>query len=342
MKPHRLPVLRRASPIIALALLSLSAAHTQAQTLSEVRSLLRADRGAEAMALVDKRLAAEPQQLDALVGKVEALLHNNSDSKRFDAAVELAERCVQQHPNAARCHNALGDAVASKALSGGMMTAMRSAGRIRDAYQTAVSLDAQLPEARFSLLQYYLQAPAIVGGGMGKARAFADESAKLLAQDGPLFLALVAVADKKWGEAERLVLSVKAATDSETAERQNGLLQGLGFGLLQDKKAAESQRVFAQLQTRDPKSAVAVFGLGRAAQEQGQHAQAIGHYERAMALKPAAHHHFRMAQCHQAAGNATAALAAYERALAFKPPLSEKQRNEATEQVTQLKAAAKG
>lgn len=325
-----------ASPItIVLAFLLTSPA--AAQTLAEARTLLRADRVAEAVALADKRLAAEPNHLEALVAKVEATLQSKADN-RLDAAVTLAERCVAQHPTAARCHGALGDAVASKALSAGMISAMRSAGRIRDAYQKAVSLDGQLAEARFNLLQYYLQAPAIVGGGVGKARELADESAKALPQEGPLFQALVALADKKVADAERLALSVKAAADSDIGERQNGVLQAVGFAHFQAKQISDAQRVFASLLSRDPKNDVAAFGLGRTAQEQGQHAAAVGHYERAIAIKPAAHHHFRMAQCHQAAGDKAAALAAYERALAFKPPLSDKQRSEATEQVAALKS----
>ncbi len=325
-----------ASPI-AIALAFLLTTPVAAQTLLEARALLRADRVADAMALADKRLAAEPNHPEALVAKVEATLQGKADN-RLDAAVALAERCVAQHPNAARCHNALGDAVASKALSAGMVSAMRSAGRIRDAYQKAVSLDGQLAQARFNLMQYYLQAPAIVGGGTDKARELADESAKVLPQEGPVLHALVALADKKVADAERLALSVKAPADSETAERQLGVLQGAGFLHLQAKHFADAQRVFALVLARDPKNETAAFGLGRTAQEQGQHAAAIGHYERAIALKPAAHHHFRMAQCHQAAGDKAAALAAYERALAFKPALSDKQRNEATEQATALKS----
>lgn len=314
----------------------------QAQTLAEVRSLLRADRVADAHAVVDKRLAVDPHHVEALVGKVEALLQAGTDSKRLDAAIEIAERCVQQHPSAARCHNAMGDAVATKALTSGMLAAVRLAGRIRDAYQQAIALDARLADARFSLLQYYVQAPAVVGGGIDKARAFAGESARLLPQDGPLFQGVVAIADKQFGDAERLLMSVKAAPDTDAAERQNGLLRSLGFALLQDKKPAESQRVFALLQGRDPKDATTVFGLGRAAQEQGQCAQAIGHYERAIALKAAAYQHFRLAQCLQATGNPAAALASFERALAFKPPLNDKQRSEATERVSELKAASRG
>jgi tetratricopeptide (TPR) repeat protein len=331
--PH--PTRALASPItVVLAFFLTSSA--AAQTLSEARALLRADRVADAMALADKRLAAEPMHLEALVAKVEATLQGKTDN-RLDAAVALAERCVAQHPNAARCHTALGDATASKALSAGMLSAMRLAGRIRDAYQKAVSLDGQLPEARFNLLQYYLQAPAIVGGGVDKARELADESAKALPQEGPLFLALVAMAEKKVAEAERLALGMKAAADSDAAERQTGVLQAVGFAHMQAKRPADAQRVFALLLSRDPKNDVAAFGLGRTAQEQGQHAAAIGHFERAIALKAAAHHHFRMAQCHQAAGDKAAALAAYERALAFKPPLSDKQRGEATEQLAALK-----
>ena len=51
----------------------------------------------------------------------------------------------------------------------GMMSKMSMAPKLRNAFETAVKLDPSLTEARSALIEYYLQAPSMVGGGADKA-----------------------------------------------------------------------------------------------------------------------------------------------------------------------------
>ncbi len=59
-----------------------------------------------------------------------------------------------------------------------MMSKMSMAPKLRDAFEKTVQLDPNNLDARESLLQFYLQAPSVVGGGKDKAQAQAREIAK--------------------------------------------------------------------------------------------------------------------------------------------------------------------
>jgi len=308
----------------------------QPASATEYSALMKAKKFAEAERAASTKLAQEPANAEAMAARTEAILAAGSEN-RIEEAVKQAEQCVAAHATYARCHLAVGKALGSKAMNGGIMSAMGYAGTIRDSFKKAVELDPRDQDARFSLLQFYMMAPGIMGGGTGKAEALAAQTTAINAEAGKLMQATLDLAADRIVKAEAATLSARPGDDAELQERQEGLLFGIGMKYLADKKFADGERVFRDAQKRFPDGDLALYGLSRASQEQGRHREALSALEQVLVKTPRPHIHYRMAQSLQALGDKAKAAAAFEKALAFKTGLSKKMRSDAEEQLKALK-----
>jgi hypothetical protein len=131
----------------------------------EYTALFKARNYAQLTTATGAVLAKEPDNANALIAKARLLTVVAPDT-RMDEAVALAEKCVAAHPRSAACHVGLGETLGIKAIRKGILSSLGSAGTIRESFKTAVELDPQNMAARFDLLQYYMQAPGIVGACM--------------------------------------------------------------------------------------------------------------------------------------------------------------------------------
>ena len=309
---------------------------SQSAASHEYSSLIRTKKYDEVERLTTAKLLTEPTSADALLGKVEVILAKGLEH-RLDKAVKLAERCIAAHPEMSTCHEALGNALGTKAMTAGILSAMGYAGKIRDAFKKAVELDPKNLDARFSLLQYYQQAPGIVGGGKGKAEELLAQTVKVNAHAAKLMQALVELADDEYARAEATALALSVSGEQVLLDTQRDVLVSLGSKYAQRKQYADSQRVFQEIQKRFPQSEWGPYGLARTLQEQGKNLDALPLFERALAIEPRAHIYYRIGQCWQALSDQSKALAAFEKSLDFKPGLSKKQRADAQEQLKVLR-----
>ncbi|MGA2903266.1 MAG: tetratricopeptide repeat protein [Candidatus Korobacteraceae bacterium] len=122
--------------------------------------------------------------------------------EQWDEAVKYGERAVSLDPDNATYHLWLGREYGRKAADMNPLTAAGVARKAKNEFERAVQLDpANLP-ARLDLAQYYTEAPAIMGGGLDKAR---DQAAQIQKYDpamSHLVLARVADREKQYSEAE--------------------------------------------------------------------------------------------------------------------------------------------
>lgn len=324
------------SPFLTAAILGTLLA-AQAAGAHEYSEQIRAKKYAEVERAVGIKLAAEPNNADALVAKTELILIEGKES-RLDEAARLAEQCIAAHPQHSECHEALGNVLGTKAVTAGIMSALGYAGKIRDAFQKAVELDPKNYSARSSLLQYYLQAPALVGGGSGKAQTLVAETARVNPAAGKLLQAELDIGDDKTAKAETDLLSVNAGGSPELSDLQRGLLSNVGTSYIQQKKYADAERVFRDLQQRYPDHEIGSYGLARNLQEQGKPRDAIPYFEKAIAIEARSHFYYRLGQCYQAANDKARAVGAYEKALATKPELRKKMKSDAQDQLKTLKS----
>jgi len=92
----------------------------------------------------------------------------------WDAGIPACEKAVALDSNNGLYHLWLGRIYGEKADRAGFLTAAGLAKKVRAEFERAVELSPSNWEARTDLAEFYLEAPAIVGGGKDKARAQAS------------------------------------------------------------------------------------------------------------------------------------------------------------------------
>lgn len=303
----------------------------------EYDAQLRAKKYAEVEKAVAIKLAAEPNNADALLAKVDLILINGTDAQ-LDDAKKLAEQCIQFHAKNSECHETLGNVLGSKATRGGIMSAMGYAGTIRDSFKTAVQLDPNNFSARQSLLQYYLQAPSIVGGGSGKAKDLIIETIKVSPAAGALLQANFDLHDENIERATQTALAVNTSQSDVLARQQRNILNNIGHTQANQKKFTESEKIFRELTQRFPEAYHGYLGLGKVYQEQGKAKEALPLLEKAHSIDASAVSFYRLGKAWNSLGEKAKAIPALEKALSMKPELSKKIRSEVEEILKSLKA----
>jgi tetratricopeptide (TPR) repeat protein len=324
------PRLFAASSAIALMLAM------QPAVADEYKALLKAKKFAEVERAASTRLAQEPANADAMVARTSAILRSGNET-RIPEAVKQAEQCVAARAADARCHVVLGKALGAKALNGGMMSAMSYAGTIRDSFKKGVELDPRNLDARFSLMQFYLVAPGIMGGGSSKAEALVAQTVPLHPEAAKLMQAMLDMREDRMAKAEAAALAVRAGADEDLLDLQEEQLVSISAKYMTEKKYAEAERLARETLKRFPDSENGPYIVARIQQEQGKHREALAAFEQALVKTARPHIHYRMGQSLQALGDKAKAIAAYEKALAFKSGLSKKFRSDAEEQLKTLK-----
>lgn len=129
------------------------------------RFALSQGRADDALHLLDTTLRLNPSDGEALNLRCRVLYAE----ERWDDAIQDCEHSVQAAPGNSSYHMWLGRAYGEKADRVSFVTAYKMAKLIHAEFETAASLDPKSGEALSDLGQYYLEAPAFLGGGMNKA-----------------------------------------------------------------------------------------------------------------------------------------------------------------------------
>lgn len=130
-------------------------------------------------------------------------------TEQWDAAIQNAERAVSLRGDDSQYHLWLGRAYGQKAAEiGNPLTAANLARKTKNEFERAVELDPKNVSARADLSEYYVEAPAIMGGGLTKARNQASELQSLDPAAADWVRAIAAEKEKKYSDAEG---SMKAA-----------------------------------------------------------------------------------------------------------------------------------
>ena len=160
--------------------------------------------------LMDGRVDEAVQMLQAEIagngndGQAHLLLCRAFFSElQIDLAVGECERAVQLLPKSSAAQDWLGRAYGIKADREGPMTGLKLAHKVRDAFAAAVADDPKSDAAADDLAEYYIGAPAIVGGGVDKAMALAARIEASLPQMARRIRGMAAEHNKDYGTAER-------------------------------------------------------------------------------------------------------------------------------------------
>jgi len=136
-----------------------------------IRAALTRGQADTAMQMLDSALTADPNDAQALNLRCRVYYAE----EQWDDAIGACERAKQIVPGNSDYHMWLGRAYGRKAQQLSLMAAYKMAKLIRAEFETAANLDPKNGEALSDLGQFYALAPAIVGGGHGKAEAVARQ-----------------------------------------------------------------------------------------------------------------------------------------------------------------------
>jgi tetratricopeptide (TPR) repeat protein len=139
-----------------------------------VNDLLSAGRVDDAIKALDLRLKNTPRDAEAY----NLLSRSYYAMQKWDLAIQAGEQAVSLAPRVSEYHMWLGRAYAEKADHSSFVTAAKLTKQIRQEFEHAVELDASNVAARSDLAEFYLEAPAFMGGGKSKALHQADAMAQ--------------------------------------------------------------------------------------------------------------------------------------------------------------------
>lgn len=179
--------------------------------------------------------------LDAAIGTLQQILKadpNNGEASLLlcrsfyaeeheDEAIMACETAVQKLPHSSEAWDWMGRAYGFKANLAGPVAGFTLARKVKVAFETAVALDRYNGAAVSDLGEFYIKAPAIIGGGLDKATALAASVKPRLPQEAHRMDAMAAEKRKDYGTAVR---EFKAAI--QVADRANAWDDLGGFYML--------------------------------------------------------------------------------------------------------------
>lgn len=167
---------------------------------AQAEKLLAQGRVDEANATLRQSLALQGQ--DAQARLLECRIYYAQDMA--DAAVRECEQAVAIDGSSSAAELWLGKAYGLKASQANMLVAFSTARKVHAAFERAVQLDGSNAAAMSVLGQFYVEAPAIVGGGVDKAQALAPRLMAISPVKGHRLLAQIAnkKSDAKTAEVE--------------------------------------------------------------------------------------------------------------------------------------------
>lgn len=221
-----LPPLSRLARFLILLTTGLSLVHCTAWAdTTTAESALKEGRVEVAAALLKQRLKQEPH--DAYAHQLLCRVYYAQD--KADAAVTECERSVSDDSSRSDSEVWLGRVYGLKASQINMLSAFVVARKVAGAFERAVELDQANVQAMSDLGQFYVAAPAIVGGGLDKAQTLAPKLMTLSPAKEHRLLAMIAqkkgdaaAAEKEFKEAAETGKSPDAWVDLAQFYQQQG------------------------------------------------------------------------------------------------------------------------
>jgi tetratricopeptide (TPR) repeat protein len=162
------------------------------------RSLLQG-RIDDSVTVLKRLVAANPKDGQAYL----LLCRGFYAEEHIDEAISACEKAVRANARSSDAQDWLGRAYGFKADHAGPLEGFVLARDVRAAFEAAVAADPGSSAAVDDLSEYYVDAPAVVGGGLEKADVLADRSFARLPQEAHRIRALVAEKRKDYVAAER-------------------------------------------------------------------------------------------------------------------------------------------
>jgi len=217
-------------------------------------------------------------EVSSPAARVEALARSGDD----DAAIALGEEALRSAAGDPALWRALGEAYGGKARTASVLARLGLARKCRAAFERAVELAPGDVDARAALFTYYLEAPAIAGGGIERARLEAEAITKLDPVRGHCALGALHLREKELAEAETEYRRALEGRPGSAEARA-----GLGAVLLEQSRFDDARRLWSALLDDPDLGRVAHYQLGRISLESGNGLDAgVEHFKLYLAVPP--------------------------------------------------------
>ncbi len=294
--------------------------NARAASVSEVQSMLKT-RAPAALAAAEALVKAEPKSGEAWIALTQARIY----AKKYEKAVDAGKTATGLAPKNAQAHYWLGYALGNRIGEVGMIGKLPLTLDLRDAFEQAVKLDPSLTDAHTALIEFYLQAPSGMGGGIDKAKAQAAAIAKY--DRAASFSAQIRIAmhEKKVAQAVNYAQAAVALKPDDAGMRQQLIVLYQLAKRWPDAYAAVKKWI-----AEAPSSNNAHYQLGRLAAESGQYLSEGEAALRAYLKMPRdaqdpqpKNAHYRLGQVLAKAGRKDDARIAFRAALKLDPKMKE-------------------
>lgn len=249
------------------------------------------------------------------LGRIEL---NDND---FDKAADWFEKAVQMNPKSAVYYDWLGRAYGSQAQHANKFKLPFLARKARTAWETALAIDPDNLDVRDDLIQYYMQAPGVLGGSKEKARDMAAEIKKRNAYRGSIAVANLCAANKDTVCIERELQDIATSYPDSAA-----VYASLAAFYANQKQYDKAFAVLDQRLRARPNELTTLFSVGRTVSLSGQQLergeQALKTYLAAptpdRGPRPA-NAHYRLGTIYEKKGAKDLAREEYRKALVLNP-----------------------
>ncbi len=177
----------------------------------------------------------------------------------YEHAMKWFEQATEMAPQSSKYHLWLGRAAGRRAQHANFLRAMGLAKQARAEFERAVELEGSSLPALSDLLDYYLNAPGVLGGGEDKAKGIAARLAQLNPAEGHRAQAQIFAKRKEYAAAER---EFRKALDIEP--NKPGRLLELASFLSERGRHPEADALFEQAAKLAPDSPDYLFARGQA------------------------------------------------------------------------------
>lgn len=236
------------------------------------------------------------------------------DEEKYEDALDFFEEAVGENDRVAEYHEWLGNAMGNVASTANVLRQGLLASKMKAAWEKAVELDPKRLSPRFALIEYYTQAPSMMGGSMEKAESTAREIIRLDASAGHRALGSVYAKQKKMTEAEREYQEAVKINASNAPFLANFYLSQNQF--------EKAFTLFEDALKRNPDDMLAHYQFGKTAAISGKRLpEGEASLKKYLGYQPKTNEpshagaHMRLGQINEKRGNKSEARKLYEAAL---------------------------
>ena len=206
----------------------------------KAEKLFRQEKFATARPMFEDFLSQNPNHLKT----IEYLGDIEGTNQSWDKAILYYQKLKTLKPSEANYYYKYGGALGMKAKGSNKFKALGMISDIENSFKKAIVLNPKHIDARWALIELYLQLPKIVGGSERKAQKYANELMKISPVDGYLSKGHIAEYFNRYKEAEKnYTKALELGGSKTTYQKLSNLYKNK---LKQPEKAKEIMENFAR------------------------------------------------------------------------------------------------